>query len=143
MWRLRLQGQYDARSLLCTKQTLDINSYSSVSGKYGNHWRKGIQIIDKQLKPELTEKLALTLQGAQSAPTFLTGNPTQPLTELNLQHYEIPDCEPLHDVKGHLSNHLPYLLEEPSKSEFLLILNTTKKVSRAVLRTAGMPLNCC
>ena len=107
---------------------------------------RGIKVTDKQLKPELAEKLALTLQGAQRAPTLLTGNPTQPLTELNLQHYEILDCEPLHDVKGHLFNllpEIPHLLEEPLKSECLLILNTTipkQKVSGAVLRTAAIKL---
>jgi hypothetical protein len=43
---------------------------------------------------------------------LLLNNPTQPLSEINLQHYTILDCEPLHDLKGHLG-HL--LSELPSK----------------------------
>ena len=45
-------------------------------------------------------------------PSLLINNPTQPLSELNLQDYTILDCEPLHDLKGHLG-HL--LSELPSK----------------------------
>ena len=40
-------------------------------------------------------------------------NPTGKLSDLNLQEHAILDCEPLHDLKGHLINmckELPYLL---------------------------------
>ena len=133
MWKMRLQEQYDARSLSCTKPCSIATLLSIVTSvKYGKTPR-GIKITDKQLKPELTNKLALNLQGAQRDTTLLTRNPTQPFTELNLQHYEILDCEPLHDVKGHLYNllpEIPHLLEEPLKSECLLIVNTQQFQNR-------------
>lgn len=42
------------------------------------------------------------LQDVQQVPTLLLDNPTQLLSDLNLQHYTLLDCEPLHDLKGHL-----------------------------------------
>ena len=41
-------------------------------------------------------------------------NPTGKLSDLKLEDYTILDCEPLHDLKGHLINickELPYLLK--------------------------------
>ncbi len=35
----------------------------------------------------------------------------QSLPDLNLSKYEILDCEPLHDIKGHLANILPEIGE--------------------------------
>ena len=54
------------------------------------------------------------------------------------------DCEPLHDIKGHLSNilpEIPHLLPEPLKSECQQILDTTQtqnKVCGAILRVAAI-----
>lgn len=51
----------------------------------------------------------------QRVPSLLLQNPSQTLQEINLQNYTIMDCEPLHDLKGHLSNLLeefPKLLDE-------------------------------
>lgn len=95
------------------------------------------------LKPELQEVLSTTLQGAPRVPTLLTLNPTQPLSALNLDLYEILD---LHDIKGHLYNllpEIPNLLCEPLKSECVQVLETTipkQKVSGAILRTAAIKL---
>lgn len=41
-------------------------------------------------------------------PALLQPTPLTPIEDLNLQHYEISPIEPLHDIKGHLSN----LIEE-------------------------------
>lgn len=107
---------------------------------------RGIRDTESKLKPELQEELASTLQGAQRVPTLLTLNPNQPLSALNLQNYEVIDCEPLHDLKGHLYNllsEIPYLLPEPLKSEYIQVLNTTvpkQNASGAVLRTAAIKL---
>lgn len=135
------------------------------SGKYGNipsqlkpldnlkvselreelHTR-GVADTQKMLKPELQEVLSKILQGAQRVPTLLSLNPTQPLSALNLNHYEILDCEPLHDIKGHLYNllpEIPNLFCEPLKSELIQVLETTipkQKVSGAILRTAAIKL---
>ena len=59
------------------------------------------------LKPKLLSTLTDILQGVQRVPTILTLDPKQPLSRLNLQKYEVIDCEPLHDMKGHLYNLLP------------------------------------
>jgi hypothetical protein len=59
------------------------------------------------LKAQLTFSLSDILQGAQHVPTLLTLDPTQSFTTLNLSKYEVLDCEPLHDIKGHLHNLLP------------------------------------
>lgn len=69
-------------------------------------------------RPELQQQLVKELRGVQRVPSLLLLHPEQPLAQLNLQHYTVLDCEPLHDVKGHLLNlfqELPYLV--PTKCE--------------------------
>lgn len=60
--------------------------------------------IEGKKKPELQVELTELLQGAQRIPTLLTQNPSRSLASLNLHHYEVLDCEPLQDLKGHLYN---------------------------------------
>ena len=55
-------------------------------------------------KAELTKSLKAILCGAQRVPSLLLLNPTQTFTEMNLNDYTVLDCEPLHDMKGHLEN---------------------------------------
>ena len=65
-------------------------------------------------KKDAWEKLHDSLRGVRRVPSLLMNNPTQKIEISNLQSYTILECEPLHDVKGHLSNileELPYLLE--------------------------------
>ena len=54
------------------------------------------------------------MHGIQRLPTLLFQNPTDNLDQLFLQHYEILNNEPLHDVSQHtqnlyeeITNHLP------------------------------------
>ncbi len=107
---------------------------------------RGIQGVKDMKKPDLQEKLDSILEGAQRVPSVLTPNPTQSLFDINLQDYEILDCEPLHDLKGHLLNILPEvpkLLSQPLKTECQNIIDvslTKQKVSGAVLRTAAINL---
>ncbi len=64
-------------------------------------------------KGELSSILKSILCGAQRVPTILISDPKQPLSKLNLGSYTIVDCEPLHDLKGHLINlftELPFIL---------------------------------
>ena len=42
--------------------------------------------------------------GVNNFPALLQGNPEVSLQSLNLQYYEVSPTEPLHDLKGHLSN---------------------------------------
>ena len=78
-------------------------------------------------KPQLVQSLKSTLRGAQRIPSLLLLNPTQRLSEINLQHYTILDCEPLHDLKGHIYNifdELPSLLDKPLAVEVKALLDT-------------------
>lgn len=80
------------------------------------------------LKPQLSLHLTDILQGVQRVPTLLTLDPTQSLASINLSMYEILDCEPLHDIKGHLQNllpEIPYLLPTRLCSECQQLLDTT------------------
>ena len=100
---------------------------------------KGVE-TEGLLKPQLISTLTDILQGAQRVPTLLTLNPTQSLSTLNLSKYEILDCEPLQDIKGHLYNllpELPQLLPSCMSSECQQLLDTTlpkQKVSGAFLK---------
>ena len=78
---------------------------------------RDVPVMGKK-KEELDHNLKEILKGVQRVPTLLLLNPTQSLTELNLQHYTVLDCEPLHDLKGHLihlTKELPYLLDPETR----------------------------
>ena len=60
-------------------------------------------------KPELRSELQTILCGVQRVPTILINNPLQTLSQLHLPFYTVLDCEPLHDLKGHLINLLTEL----------------------------------
>ena len=55
-------------------------------------------------KKELTQSLKAALQGVQRVPTALLNDPMQTPSDINLKDYTILDCEPLHDLKGHLKS---------------------------------------
>ncbi len=74
--------------------------------------KRGLEGTDA-LKPELSQTLQEILKGIQRVPSLLLQNPTQPLSDLNLEDYTVLDSEPLHDLKGHLHNilvELPHIL---------------------------------
>lgn len=52
------------------------------------------------------------------------------LDELNLQDYTIPDCEPLHDMKGHLQNlvdEVPIISNKQLADDSKKLINTNLK----------------
>ena len=52
-------------------------------------------------------------------------NPTQPLGQLHLDSYQVLDCEPLHDLKGHINNiitELPSILDPDIKTHYKQVL---------------------
>lgn len=78
-------------------------------------------------KPQLIQNLKATLRGAQHLPSLLLLNPSQSLSEMNLEHYTILDCEPLHDLKGHIQNvfdELPGKLNKALAGEVKALLDT-------------------
>ena len=95
-----------------------------------------------KLKQQMQAELDSILKGVQRVPTVLVSHPQQSLASLNLLQYEVLDCEPLHDLKGHIRNlltEIPYLLPPPLKVECTKIIETTlgkQKGSGARLRVA-------
>ena len=68
-------------------------------------------IFTEGLKKDIMEaELMGILRGIQRVPSLLLQNPQQPLSALNLDKYTVLDCEPLHDIKGHLENLFSELL---------------------------------
>ena len=65
--------------------------------------RRGLSTAKKR-KPELERDFDELRRGIVNVPALLQGSPETPLTNLHLDRYEISPVEPLHDVKGHLSN---------------------------------------
>jgi len=60
-------------------------------------------------------------------PSLLILNPEQALSDLNLEQYTVLDCEPLHDIKGHLANlfeELPYILADEVRKKCEALLET-------------------
>ena len=90
-------------------------------------------------KPELQAQFVEVLQRAQRVPTVVTHS-------LNLEHYEVLDCEQLHDLKGHFYNLLPEfvaLLTNSLQQECKMILESTlvkDKTCRALYRAAAAKL---
>ena len=74
--------------------------------------------------------------------------PTQNLSEINLDKYEVVASEPLHDIKGHIINiisELPYILTEGDTATKCTHLITNclakEKKSGADLRRAIMQIS--
>ena len=68
----------------------------------------------------LQAELQDILQGVQRVPSLLLLKPNQAISEINLTNYHILDCEPMHDLKGHLLNlfqELPAILPPSVKNE--------------------------
>ena len=98
-----------------------------------------------KLKKDMAKDLHDILKGVQRVPSLLLLNPTQELSALNLDRYSILDSEPLHDVKGHLSNlfeELPKLLGKEHQDKCLKLMKSKlgNKVSGADMRTAAIEL---
>ena len=65
--------------------------------------KRGLFTTGKK-KPQLEKELDELRRGITNVPALLQGVPEMPLTELCLENYEVSPVEPLHDLKGHLSN---------------------------------------
>lgn len=88
-------------------QNLKVRELKSELQARGVHLEKGV------LKDELQLKLDDILRGVNRVPALLLTNPTQSLSSLSLEKYEVVASEPLHDLKGHMINlitELPYIL---------------------------------
>lgn len=86
----------------------------------------------KSKKQELSEQFDNLRQGLNDVPALLQPTPNAKLEDMNLEKYEISPSEPLHDIKGHLSN----VVEEAISIEALAKLKNVKKaiLSKDTLR---------
>ena len=96
-------------------------------------------------KKELQEVLTHILKGVQRVPTLLLFNPTQELDDLHLGAYTVLDCEPLHDLKGHLGSlfkELPHILPHGvrEKTKEIIEANTKDKMTGADHRMIAIEL---
>ena len=96
-------------------------------------------------------RLQSVLCGAQRVPTILINCPSQSLSEINLDGYTVMDCEPLHDLKGHLINllpEIPHVLAGENKRivtellQTLLLANKQNGYSGSDLRICLIELDC-
>ena len=91
----------------------------------------------------LQKELQEILQGVQRVPSLLLLQPDESLTNLNLQYYEVMDCEPLHDIKGHLLNlfqELPSVLPTSVKHECVNQINMSLKKEKITASDLGSTL---
>jgi hypothetical protein len=75
---------------------------------------RGIKDVH-QKKPFLLAILENILRGVMRVPALLLNHPTQNISEIHLDKYEVVASEPLHDIKGHIINiitELPHILPE-------------------------------
>ena len=98
---------------------------------------RGMAVKGKN-RDTLQKQLQEVLQGVQRVPSLLLLQPHESLTNLNLQHYEVMDCEPLHDIKGHLLHlfhELPSVLPSSVKQECVNQINICVKITASEVRS--------
>ena len=66
-------------------------------------WKRSLSTAGKK-KPQLEKEFDELRRGITNVPALLQGVPEMTLTELCLDSYEVSPVEPIHDLKGHLSN---------------------------------------
>ena len=79
-----------------------------------------VAVDTTQPRDVLQKTLQEILQGVQRVPSLLLLHPEKKLKDINLEHYTILACEPLHDLKCHLINlfsELPSVLPSCIKAE--------------------------
>ena len=87
---------------------------------------RGVRFCSLESKSSLTKKLEEELSGAQRVPALLFSNPKAKLDQLNLQHYEVLACEPLHCVGNHIKNLYEELPNHLIKDEKIIFNNALK-----------------
>ena len=89
---------------------------------------RGVPVKGKK-KPILEQDFDDLKLGISNFPALLLDSPETTLQSLNLQQYEISPTEPLHDLKGHLSN----IIDEALHISTGDCLEAIKSVKKAVL----------
>lgn len=86
-------------------------------------------IFEGDKKKELEDALTTELHGVQRVPALLFENPTDDLTAVNLENYEILVCEPMHDVSKHIENVLTELPSHIANAEHRKLVEETIALS--------------
>ena len=71
--------------------------------------RRGVRGVYEKDRPQLVRELRALLRGVQRVPTLLAFTPRADLSRFALENYQVMPCEPLHDLKGHISDVLKEL----------------------------------
>ena len=90
---------------------------------------------------DIQQQLDTILKGARVS-TLLILNQTQSLSSPNLGEYTVLDCEPLHDIKGHLLNlfeELPHILPAEIRVQCQELIETN--LSRETVTGADIRMN--
>ena len=95
--------------------------------------RRGID-TNGMKKPELEKKFEDLKRGITHVPAILQNDPQAKLESLGLDQYEVSPSEPLHDLKGYLSN----LIEETYLMVSGVVFAELKKVRDATLEKATL-----
>lgn len=132
LWVSHMMDDF-AYSMRCTYRSLSDLQAVAVGGKYGKQpgvIRPFQTLSTRKLQDELRarnvyhmcttkrslqNKISRVLKGVQRVPTLLLENPEADLSSMQLGRYCILDCEPLHDLKGHLANiftELPHIITD-------------------------------
>ena len=86
-------------------------------------------IFEGDKKKELEDALTTELHGVQRVPGLLFKNPTDDLTAVNLENYEILVCELMHDVSKHIENVLTELPSHIENAEHRKLVEETIALS--------------
>ncbi|KAI8486584.1 AP-5 complex subunit zeta-1 [Branchiostoma belcheri] len=98
------------------------------------------ETVDTMTKHDLQQEMKKMLRGIKRMPALLQPNPTQDLTELNLQHLEAPACESMHDLYNHTKNILEELPAHVSREvvETIQTVKTTILGNKDTVRAVDM-----
>lgn len=91
---------------------------------------RGVCVDQSMLKNDIQKTLDNILRGVMRVPALLLPHPTQCLSSLNLERYEVVASEPLHDIKGHINliTELQHILTSGDTAMLLRDLECSSKV---------------
>ena len=85
------------------------------------HERKVTNFLQEQPKGELLNMYCEEMAGIHRLPALLFEEPDATLESLHLHQYDVLSCEPLHTIKGHITNlfeELPRQVPKKLKNDF-------------------------
>lgn len=98
--------------------------------------KRDVDVMGKK-KQQLEREFEELRRGITNVPALIQNSPDTSLDSLHLENYEISPTEPLHDIKGHLSNVTDELLAQTTG-------NVKKKLSSIYSSVLGKEtLRCC